>query len=216
MRHIAIITDGSRRWARSKGLPVKTGYLQSLLKGENCCDWAIKNKIEYLTFYGFSTENWKRDNEEVKELFELIQAWIEERKNWCKNRGIKVTFIGRKDRLPNSLLLACYNLEKYTENCNSLKLQICLDYGGRDEIVRAIQAGAKTEEEITQILTSYAPEPDLILRPGGRKRISNFFIWQAAYSELIFLDEYFPDLTFELLDMVMQEYLGRARTYGGN
>lgn len=167
MNHLAIIADGNRRWAKKEGLPKKAGYVQGLLIIENCCDWAIKNNIKFLTFYCLSTENLKRTKEEIDLLVNLAHQYFDEQSEWYINKKIRVIFSGRKDRLDRGLIKKGEELEKATKNGDSLTLTICLDYGGRDEIVRAIAAGARTEEEITSFLTKKIPEPDVILRTGG-------------------------------------------------
>jgi len=214
MKHLAIIADGNRRWAHHNSLPIKSGYLQGLITVENCCDWAIENNIEYLTVYCFSTENWGRAKTEVDMLIGLGRWYFDERLDWYVNQGIKVQFSGRRDRLDESLINAMIKFENATENGNALTLVLCLDYGGRDEIIRAIEAGARTEEGITAHLTRYAPEPDMILRTGGDMRLSNFLLWQSAYAELMFVDNLFPDLDEFILGQVLHEYSTRKRNFG--
>lgn len=214
MKHLAIIADGNRRWAKKNNLPIELGYSQGLVTIENTCDWAIKQKLEHLTFYCFSTENWGRAPEEVSMLFKLAEDYFTNQLPWYIKRGIRVLFIGRRDRFKSQMISMIENTEYNTRDCNKLTLHICIDYGGRDEIVRAIDAGAKTEEEISAFLASSAPYPDAILRTGGQKRLSNFMLWQAAYSELIFRDELFPELYSNILDEVLCEYKNRQRSFG--
>lgn len=214
MKHLAIIADGNRRWAEQRSLPKQAGYVQGLTTIENCCDWAIKQNISFLSFFCFSTENWKRKKEEVEMLMDLARQYFIEQKSWYINKGIKVSFLGRKDHLPADLIKSCIELEKATSENTKLTLNICINYGGRDEIIQAITQGMKTEEEITSFLTRNSPEPDLILRTGGQQRLSNFFLWQAAYSELLFLDLFFPDLNHKILDEAYHEYASRKRNYG--
>lgn len=214
MKHLAIIADGNRRWSAKNNLPISAGYGQALVVIENCCDWAIDKGIKFLTFYCFSTENWKRPSEEISLLMELARDYFREQKDWYVKKGIKVQFIGRRDRTPMDLLQNSIDLERATCECNNLVLNICLDYGGREEIIRAIASGATTEEEINKILTFYAPEPDLILRTGGQKRLSNFLLWQSAYAELSFVDEYFPELNENLLNNILVDFQSRKRNYG--
>lgn len=214
MKHLAIIADGNRRWAAKNELPIKSGYLQGLVTIENCCDWAINNNLDYLTVYCFSTENWRRSKDEVTMLIDLGRWYFEYSLDWYVNRGIKVQFSGRRDRFDQDLIDTMYKLEAATSLGESLNLVICLDYGGRDEIVRAIEDGARTEEEITAHLTRYAPEPDMILRTGGDMRLSNFLLWQSAYAELMFVDYLFPDLDEFILGQVLHEYNTRKRNFG--
>ena len=214
MRHLAIIADGNRRWARAAGLDARSGYLQGLVTIENCCDWAIANDLEFLTVFCFSTENWRRSADEVNMLISLGKWYFDDKLDWYVNRGIRVRFSGRRDRFAVDLIETMDRLEAATANGTELTLAICLDYGGRDEIVRAIEAGARTEEEITAYLTRLAPEPDVILRTGGDTRLSNFLLWQSAYSELMFTASFFPDLTSDGLDWVLHSYQLRKRNFG--
>lgn len=214
MKHLAIIADGNRRWAVANDLPKRSGYLQGLVTIENCCDWAINNNVEFITVYCFSTENWRREKNEVNMLMDLARWYFENAKDWYVNRSIKVRFLGRRDRCDDDLRVKMQKMEEATVDCSNLTLTICFDYGGRDEIIRAIQAGAKTEEEITAMLTSATPEPDMILRTGGDVRLSNFLLWQSAYAELMFIDTLFPDLNADILDSVLKEYKVRKRNFG--
>lgn len=214
MRHLAIIADGNRRWAEKNGLPKQFGYTQGLVVIENFCDWAIQNSIPHLTFYCFSTENWHRKKEEVEMIIALAKKYLIEQKDWYINKSIKVNFLGRKDRLPEELIESCKQLEELTAQGHALSLNICIDYGGRNEIIEAILSGAKSEEDVTAFLTRWAPEPDLILRTGGQKRLSNFLLWQSAYSELLFLDYLFPELNYQIMDEVLSEFSQRKRSFG--
>lgn len=215
MKHLAIIADGNRRWAKSMGLPIEFGYSNSLFTIENCCEWAIQNNVEFLTIYAFSTENWQRPSDQIDLIFKLGESYLRKEKSWYKNKKIKLTFLGRRDRIPYSLLEICEEMEGVAYDKPVLTLAICIDYGGRDEIIRAFKQGATTEEEISKVLTTNIPEPDLILRTGGEKRLSNFLLWQSAYAELMFIDNFFPELDFELLNMVKQNFETRNRNYGG-
>lgn len=215
MKHLAIIADGNRRWAKAAGLPIKSGYLQGLVTIENCCDWAIAKNVDYLTVYCFSTENWRRPANEVDMLIGLGKWYFDDQLDWYVNRGIRVQFSGRRDRFAADLIETMDRLEAATAEGTELTLVICLDYGGRDEIVRAIEAGVRTEEEITAYLTRLAPEPDVILRTGGDTRLSNFLLWQSAYSELMFTAAPFPDLNGDGLDWVLNSYQLRKRNFGG-
>jgi undecaprenyl diphosphate synthase len=214
MNHLAIICDGNRRWARSNRLPIEAGYVQGLTVVEGCCKWAIKNAVRYLTVYLFSTENWSRPTNEVDALKSLGRLYFGGRLGWYVSNGIRVRFSGRRDRFEPDLIEIIDSIETATSECESLDLIICIDYGGRDEIVRSIESGAKTEEEITAHLTRYAPEPDAILRTGGDMRLSNFLLWQSAYAELMFVDDLFPDLDDSILDQVLHEYHTRKRNFG--
>lgn len=214
MMHLAVIADGNRRWAAKNNLPHSFGHAQGLVCIERICEWALASKVSYLTFYVFSTENWRREKNEINNIFGLARDYFISASPWYIARNIKVQFSGRRDRLPTDIVDSMRSLEKVTVAGTNLTLTICADYGGRDEIVRAIQAGAKTEEEITSFVCAMAPEPDVILRTGGRTRLSNFLIWQSAYSELYFTTTLFPDLDVSELDDIMQRYNETQQNFG--
>ena len=214
VQHIALIADGNRRWAKENKLPWETGYLQGLTAIENCCEWAISRGIKYLTIYCFSTENWGRPENEVNQLMDFARWYFIEKLDWYVSSDISIHFAGRKDRLAQDLVEKLCVVEKETSGCASLKLTICVDYGGRDEIVRAIAAGARTEEEISECLDIKAPDPDMIVRTGGNMRLSNFLLWQSAYAELLFTSIYFPALDESILDSFIDEYNNRKRNFG--
>lgn len=214
IKHVALIADGNRRWAAENNVPWETGYLQGLTAIENCCDWAISQGVKYLTIYCFSTENWGRPENEVNQLMNFARWYFSEKLDWYIASDISVCFAGRKDRLALDLVEKLNKVENATSNCNSLRLTICVDYGGRDEIVRAIADGARTEDEISEHLDIKAPDPDMIIRTGGAMRLSNFLLWQAAYAELFFTPIYFPALDGVILDSFVNEYNGRKRNFG--
>lgn len=214
MKHLAIIADGNRRWAVENGLPKEAGHAQGLVAIERICEWAIENHIPYLTFYCFSTENWGRAQSEVDHIMDLARFYFADRHDWYVDMGIHVRFSGRRDRLAQDIVDKCDVLERDTANGSALTLTICSDYGGRDEIARAVQSGARTEDEITLALTSEIPEPDLILRTGGRHRLSNFMLWQAAYAELYFSETLFPDLGTDELNHILDSYEHTIRNFG--
>ena len=214
VKHIALIADGNRRWAKENNLPFETGYLQGLTTIESCCDWAISRGIEYLTIYCFSTENWGRPKNEINQLMEFAKWYFVEKLDWYVASDIHVCFAGRRDRFDKDLVEKLYKVEEVTSCCKSLNLTICADYGGRDEIARAIAAGARTEKEISEYLDIKAPDPDMIVRTGGEIRLSNFLLWQSAYAELLFTPLYFPSLNESILDSFINEYKSRKRNFG--
>ena len=214
VKHMALIADGNRRWAAKNELPWETGYLQGLSTIERCCDWAISRGVEYLTIYCFSTENWGRPENEVNQLMDFARWYFVEKLDWYVSSDIHVRFAGRRDRVALDLIDKLEKAEKATSDCKSLKLTICVDYGGRDEIVRAVNAGARTEQEISEYLDVKAPDPDMIVRTGGEMRLSNFLLWQSAYAELFFTPLFFPDIDIDALDAFINEYNGRKRNFG--
>lgn len=214
MRHLAIIADGNRRWAAAQGLPKEVGHAQGLNVIERCCEWAISRGVKMLTFYCFSTENWGRESSEVDHIMDLARWYFRERREWFVTRGIRVRFAGRRDRLAKDLVEDMETMEEETKQGDALTLTICADYGGRDAITRAVQHGARTEQELDVALTGEVPTPDAILRTGGEMRLSNFLLWQAAYAELFFSRTFFPALEDAELDEVLNEDGERKRNYG--
>ena len=214
MKHLAIIADGNRRWAAAHALPKKLGHAAGLAAIERCCEWAMDRDVSYLTVFCFSTENWGRSKPEVDNIMNLARHYFAKRQRWYVTRGIRVLFRGRRDRLPSDVVEIINAIEQVTVRGKRLVLTICCDYGGRDEIVRAVEKGARTEKEISASLVTGTPDPDMILRTGGRMRLSNFLLWQAAYAELYFTDTLFPALKHSELDKVLAEYQERQRTFG--
>jgi len=221
--HLAIIPDGNRRWAKSKGLVATEGHRKASSKKhiEELFNEARKLGVKYLSFWGFSTENWNRDKKEIDEIFNLVlNAAKEWRKDIEKNK-IRFIHIGRKDRLPKNLSDELAKLEEETRNYSDFFVLICLDYGGRDEILRAVntilKSGKKeiSEDEFKQYLdTKDIPEPDLIIRTGGEMRLSGFLPFQSVYSELYFTKVYFPDFDACELRAAVEDYKKRTRRFG--
>jgi undecaprenyl diphosphate synthase len=215
LTHLAIIADGNRRWAKSHGLPMLTGYMKGAATIESCCEWAIENAVQHLTVFCFSTENWSRPKNEVDLLMNIAYDYLISKRKWYVDKDIRVRFLGRRDRFNQDFINVINHMESSTGNCKSLTLTLCIDYGGRDEIARAIAAGAKTEEEITNMLCRELPEPDLIIRTGGFQRLSNFLLWQSAYSELYFTDTLFPALSAYEFQHAINRYYCTKRNFGG-
>lgn len=224
-KHVVIIPDGNRRWAKGKGLDEIEGHktsgsYQNLKKLLN----EAKNlHIKYMTFWGFSTENWKRNKKEVSALFVLIENLLIKIKDDLIKEKTRFRHLGRKDRLPRQLVQVIENLEEQTKEFSDFNLQICLDYGGRDEIVRALNKALKSgnseinEEDLKNYLDSQGvPDPDLIIRTSGEKRLSGFMPYQSVYSEFYFTDIHFPDFGPEHLREAVSEFSKRKRRLGGN
>ncbi len=221
IQHIAFIMDGNGRWANAKGLPREAGHGVGSRVFKNivtlCRDWGIKT----VTTYAFSTENWKRPPQEVKEIMRLLDVYIKEAEDDNEKNRIRYIFLGEKDRLGEELAAKCRYLEELTKN-NSLTLNIALNYGGRAELVSAVNsliAEGRTEiceEDISsRLFTCESPDPDLIVRTGGEIRLSNFLLWQSQYSELYFTDCLWPDFGEEELAKSIIEFSKRKRRYGG-
>jgi len=223
-RRVAIIMDGNGRWASGHGLPVSEGHRAGTRAVRRTVEAAIDLGIESLTVYAFSTENWARPADEVGALMEIFGETIErELPDLCK-QGVRVRFIGRRDRVPEGLRLRMGELESETADNTRLDLWVALNYGGRAEIVdaarRIVEDGLPPDEVDEQALASrlYAPElpnPDLLIRTSGEVRTSNFLLWQLAYAELVFVDTLWPDFGAEDLRSALDEYARRGRRFGG-
>lgn len=222
--HVAIIPDGNRRWAKSRGFKASYGHykagsydnIKSLIKA------AEKMGIKYLSVWGFSTENWKRDSNEVNAIFDLLIKDIALFKKDSERDKIRFRHFGRKDRLPKKLVDALSELEELTKNHKGISVQLCLDYGGKDELIRAVNAviASKRKRVDAKIFSSYLdsgriPDPDLIIRTSGEKRLSGFMPWQSGYAELYFSEKYFPDFGVEELREAVKEFGRRKRRFGG-
>ena len=226
-KHVAIILDGNGRWAKKRGMPRTFGHVQGAKEVEACCEYAWNMGIHYLTVYAFSTENWTRPAEEVKALMKLLSDYMVNSVERAMKNDMCVRVIGDKTRLDQRIRESIENLEEKTNNNNGLHFQIAINYGGRDEILRAVNrlmeerslAGSKdpvTEEEFASCLdTAGLPDPDLLIRTCGEQRISNFLLWQLAYTELYFTEKPWPDFSKEELEKAVEAYGKRERKYGG-
>lgn len=223
--HVVIIPDGNRRWAKEKGLFVTAGHYKSASYDnvKSLLNEAKDLGIKYLTFWGFSTENWSRNQEEVKAIFELVDGLLDKMKKDAVENGVRFRHLGRRDRLPQKLLNKIEEVEKITSKFSELNIQLCLDYGGRDEIIRAvnqiIKKGLKNVDEKTFIQyldTKEIPDPDLIIRTSGEKRTSGMMPFQSDYAELYFTDCYFPDFDGLELRKAVEDFQKRQRRFGGS
>jgi undecaprenyl diphosphate synthase len=221
---VGVIIDGNRRWAKARGLPTVDGHTAGKDRLKECTLWAKEAGIKTVIVYAFSTENWKRAEEEVSYLFELIRlVFSQEKKFWNENQ-IRVRFIGQVDRLPKDLQQCLKDIEEETKNYDSITFVIALSYGGRAEIVDAakrfallpVEAREVADEEVFKeyLWTHGVTDPDLIVRTGGEKRLSNFLLWQMAYSELFFSDTLWPDFSKEEFLKILEEYSERDRRHG--
>ena len=221
LKSVGIIMDGNGRWAKSRGLPRNAGHKAGAKAIKEVIRCLYDIDVHHVTLYAFSTENWKRPKEEVDGIMELILSYLEQVKNIKDEYDACIRFIGDKSRLPEKLRNKCIEIENMASDC-SYTINIALNYGGRDEIVmavnRAIQDGVTniTEDEISKrIYTASSPDPDLIIRTGGDLRISNFMIWQSAYSEIYVTDTLWPDFGREDVIKAAEEFYKRKRRYGG-
>jgi undecaprenyl diphosphate synthase len=217
---IGIILDGNRRWAKEKGLPSLAGHRQGFEALKTVARATRKKGIPHLVVYAFSSENWNRPAEEVAGLMSLIQEAAIEGTQELVKEGVRLRFIGELDRLDAQTRAAIEHVEHDSAGNTQLTLWVCLSYGARAEILAAVHEasaheGLLTEELLVQHMWSAGmPDPDLIIRTGGQKRLSNFLLWQAAYSELFFLDVLWPDFTPQQLDEVLAGYEQRTRNFG--
>ena len=225
--HVAIILDGNGRWARSKGMPRNYGHVQGAKTVEVICEEAYRMGIQYLTVYAFSTENWNRPSDEVEALMGLLRNYMKTCLKTAAKNNMCVRIIGDKTGLDDDIRNRMEQLEEATKNNTGLHFQIAINYGGRDEIVRAVRklasrvaAGELAKDEITEDTLSAAldthdlPEPDLLIRTCNEQRISNFLLWQLAYTEFYFTPVAWPDFSKEELEKAVEAYNKRDRRYG--
>lgn len=218
--HLGIIIDGNRRWAKERGLPTFYGHQKGFEILKKAVEWSKNRGVRVLTFFCFSTENWKRSKAEVNYLMKLAQKEILNYAKKAQKEGIKVRVIGQKERLPKILQKSISQAEKLTENNKEMTVNFALSYGGRAEIVEAFKNIIKkkiTPEKITEDIISqnlWTSDLNLLIRTGKEQRISNFLIWQTAYSELYFSPKYWPDFTEKDLDEAIDDYSYRQRRFG--
>ncbi|MBQ6877392.1 MAG: di-trans,poly-cis-decaprenylcistransferase [Oscillospiraceae bacterium] len=224
--HVGIIMDGNGRWAKKRGLPRNSGHKKGAEVFENVSRYCRDIGIKYLTVYAFSTENWKRPKDEVEGIMNLMRGYLKNMAN-AKNEHIAVRFIGDRTPFDKDLLELMEEAENADVGEITTTVQIALNYGGRDEIVHSVREIAKKiasgeispedidEETIAGNLYSKVPECDLIIRPSGEERLSNFLLWESAYSEFVFMDVLWPDFTKADFDFALEEYSKRNRRFGG-
>ena len=226
-RHIAIIMDGNGRWAKSRGLPRTAGHAAGAETFRRIAEHCRTLGVEYLTVYAFSTENWKRSADEVAGIMRLLRRYLEEALQDMEKNKVRFRFFGDLSKLSPDLQKLCHDAENRSTDYD-VQVYFCLNYGGRDEIVQAarrfaqeVAAGERQPEELTEeLLSGYlysanVPDPELIIRPSGELRTSNFLLWQSAYSEYVFMTVLWPDFGPEDLDKAIEEYHRRNRRFGG-
>ena len=226
-KHIAIIMDGNRRWAKNKGLPVSLGHKEGAKTLEKIVRYANKIGIKYITVYAFSTENWKRTEEEVSTLMGLFQSYLDDYSKRADSENIKVKIIGNKNGLSEKMKNSITKCMERTKNNTGITFNIALNYGGRDEIISAIKNIAEklnnneiqiediNEQIISDNLyTKNQPDPDLLIRTSGELRLSNFLTWQLVYTEFLFIEKNWPDFNEKDLDEAIEKYQNRNRKFG--
>lgn len=227
-QHVAIIMDGNGRWAKKRGLPRTAGHYQGAKVVEQILYDADAMGIKYLTVYAFSTENWSRPQSEVKTLMNLLRTYMRTSLQKCAKNNVRIRVLGDRSKLDEDLIEAIDDLERDTKNNTGLQFQIAINYGGRDDIRRGVMKIAEkvrsgeldpasiTEEAVSENLdTADIPDPDLLIRTSGELRISNFLIWQCAYTEYYFTDVLWPDFNKEELQKAVDAYMHRERRMGG-
>ena len=225
-RHIAIILDGNGRWAKKRGLPRTAGHAAGSENFRRIATYCKNIGVEYLTVYAFSTENWKRPQEEVKTIMKLLDRYLKEAISTMERDRIKMKVFGDVSGLSPELQQLVEETNRISAKYEGFQANICLNYGGRAEIMQAAKryaeavAAGETGELTEELFSSYMysagiPDPDLLIRPGGEKRISNFLLWQCAYSEFYFSDVLWPDFGTDELERAISEFKSRDRRYGG-
>lgn len=226
--HVAIILDGNGRWARSKGMPRNYGHIQGAKAVEDMCEIAWNRGIKYLTVYAFSTENWSRPDDEVEALMGLLRNYLKTCIKRAKKNNMCVRILGDKSRLAEDIQKSIYELEQISRDFDGLHFQVAINYGSRDEMLRAVNRIIKDRDEglvgdaevspelfESYLDTSGLPAPDLLIRTSGEQRLSNFLLWQLAYAEFYFTDVHWPDFGAEELEKAIEAYNKRERRFGG-
>ena len=223
IKHIAIIMDGNRRWAKEHNLPSAAGHKKGVTSLRNVVRACDEFGVKYLTVYAFSTENWKRSKEEVDFLMDLVAVTLKNELDDMDKEDVKISFIGDSSKLSDKLQKVTSNAQEKTKNNTGVNLQIALNYGSRDEIVNAVKSiidnNYKSEDITADVISKHLytkniPDPDILIRTGGEKRISNYLLWQIAYSEVIVVDEYWPEFDKCSLLKCIEEFNRRQRRYG--
>ncbi|MEN9438854.1 MAG: hypothetical protein RL613_316 [Fusobacteriota bacterium] len=223
-KHIAIIMDGNGRWAKEKGKLRVEGHKKGAENIEKIIDYSIKLGVKYLTVYAFSTENWKRPEVEVKALMKLFAKYLDDKKEELKKQGVKLLVTGTEENIPNKLLKKIRDTEEYLSDCNQITFNIAFNYGGRKEIVDGINKILKenrgneeiNEEEFKKYMyRPEIPDPELVIRTSGEFRVSNFLLWEIAYSEFYVTNVYWPDFDEREYDLAIASYNKRDRRFGG-
>lgn len=224
LEHLAIIMDGNRRWAKEHGFPALEGHRAGYERMKEAGDWCLDRGIKTLSVFAFSTENWKRSEEEVGWLMDLLEEALTKELASFHQKGVRLKIIGRREGLRPSILRAIDHAEELTKNNTRATFAICLNYGGRLEIVDAcrklVEKGMKAEDIDEKAIQSAMywpdmPDPDLVIRTSGEERISGFLLWECAYSEFYWCEQHWPDFDEQELDKALEEYATRQRRYGG-
>ena len=220
LRHLGIIADGNRRWAKAKGLPTIEGHKKGLDAIETLIGAAIKAKIPYISFYVFSTENWGRSETEVSYIMKLIETRIIKYAEKLAKNNAKMLILGSRDRISPKLVSLIEKAEKITEDCDGITVGFCFNYGGEQEIADAANIAMEADGKITpetirkHLYKPEIPDVDMVVRTSGEERISGFMLWRAAYAEFMFIKKYFPEMGAEDIQDILQEFESRNRRFG--
>ena len=223
LNHLAVIMDGNSRWASSRSLPSKAGHKEGVKKARLAVEYALEKKIKYLTLFAFSTENWLREEAEVKDLISLFFDALEEQTPELREEKVKLNFIGDISRFNKKLIKQIEKSKKLTDEYEPrLNLIIAASYGGKWDIINAVNRfySDKKNQELTEnsleqyLETKRFPNPDLIIRSGGEQRLSNFYLWQSSYSELYFSEKLWPDFDTKDFDIALMDFFSRKRKFG--
>ncbi len=220
LKHLGIIADGNRRWAKARGLPKIEGHRQGLKTIEELIKAAAKAEIPYLSFYVFSTENWGREKKEVDYIMKLAETKILQMAEKMAKNNIRLLILGMRGKVNPTLTSLGEKAEKITEKCTGTTVCFCFNYGGEQEIADAANKALKADKEITpetirkHLYHPEIPDVDMLVRTSGEKRISGFMLWRVAYAELMFIDKYFPEMKGDDIDAILKEYEKRNRRFG--
>ncbi len=221
INHVAIIMDGNGRWGYKKKKSRNYGHREGLNTVKKIIDESINNKIKYLTLFAFSTENWKRPKKEIKYLFNLLEAFLHKKINDLIEKNIKLKIIGNKKIFSNKLKSILSNSERITKKNNGLQINLALNYGFKEELVTSVNKLIKTKKKVFEkdisnnLYTFNIPDPDILIRTGNTKRLSNFMLWQIAYSEIFFIKKLWPDFSKKDYKKILNTYYKTKRNFGG-
>lgn len=222
--HLGLILDGNRRWAKKNNLPLVEGHRKGYLVLRDVAGECFRAGVTYLSVYVFSTENWKRSEKEVAYLMKLLIVAFKKELSWLQKNDIRIRFIGRRDTLAPDILKVMANMEQTTKDLAAGTIIICLNYGGQQEIADSVKKcfddGLSPDEITPEVIEKRLYEPDIppvdmIVRTSGEKRLSNFMLWRAAYSELLFIEKLWPEMTKDDVTSIIEEYTNRSRRFGG-
>ena len=220
INHIAIIMDGNGRWGRKRGKSRNYGHTKGVEVIQKIVKYSIKKKIPVLTFYTFSTENWKRPKKEITFLFNLIENYFNKEIINLKKNGVKIDILGNINKLPKKIKKCLINSKRITKKCNNIRVNLAINYGSKNEIINAIKSIKKTKNKFTvkslekNLYTKGMPDPDLLIRTGGKKRLSNFLLWQLSYSEIYFINKLWPDFKVKDFIKILNHFKKVRRNFG--